>query len=39
MLWANIVKGYAPAKNCACKDDDPRPHRGLGTRTVYHPDG
>ena len=19
MLWANIVKGYAPAKNCACK--------------------
>ena len=19
MLWANIIKGYAPAKNCACK--------------------
>ena len=19
MLWANIVKGYGPAKNCACK--------------------
>ena len=19
MLWANIVKGYNPSKNCACK--------------------
>ena len=29
MLWANIVKGYNPSKNCACKMHDPRPHGRL----------
>ena len=36
MLWANIVKGYGPAKNCACKMQI-HAETSRWTQTVYAP--
>ena len=36
MLWANIVKGYGPAKNCACKMQI-HAETSRWTQTVYDP--
>ena len=36
MLWANIVKGYGPAKNCACKMDI-HAETSRWNQTVYDP--
>ena len=36
MLWANIVKGYGPAKNCACKMHI-HAETSRWTQTVYDP--
>ena len=37
MLWANIVKGYGPAKNCACKMQI-HAETSRWNQTVYDPD-